>query len=315
MNKVSNFVCGFFRFLEAQGVASAILHGGEHGFSKTISDVDFAVAACSYPRLPVLISAYCNQAGWQLCQVLRHETTAAYFVCSAMDDPACAVALDACSDYQRNGTLFLKAEELIANRRKFDWGGHGLAPELELCYRFAKAAAKNKPPEDAMNEFSGYPAGAKKQCADWLEKTWAIGSGYWDDENMAERLASLSAISSARPPLWKGGAWKRILQRIIQPSGLIVQTETDIDVSSVNMLASVFGHLYFRKLMMLEQFNPSHLKNLVSSTLVIVSKLDRMSSLLVPGNCIFKIDSEKNMDCQIKKIAEFLAERTKIREN
>jgi hypothetical protein len=139
------FVRGFFSFLESRQVRSAVLHGGADGFERELSDVDFVVDGGTFPQLPARIDEYCAQAGWLLCQVLRHETTAAYFVCSAVDDPACSVALDACSDYQRNGSVFLRAETFLQNRQALAWGGHRLSPANELRYRFCKAAAKNKP--------------------------------------------------------------------------------------------------------------------------------------------------------------------------
>jgi hypothetical protein len=306
----AEFARGFFTFLESNQLRSAVLHGGEDGFERELSDVDFVVDYRTFPQLPGLIDAYCAQAGWQLCQVLRHETTAAYFVCSAADDPNCAVALDACSDYQRNGTVFLPADELLENIQPLAWGGHSLFPATELRYRFAKAAAKNKDAAAAAEEFTRYPEEIRRDCAAWLEERWNTTLKSWDAADLVPALAKLRARSNPRPSLLQAGALGRILSRILHPTGLIVIAGHHDFEATAARLESVFGHLYFRRFRKAGQFRPAHLMDLVASTLIVVPELAFPWSKLVPADCLHRMAADE--DCRV--IAARLHQRCKRRE-
>ena len=294
---------------------SAVLHGGADGFERDLSDVDFVVDHQTFAQLPALIDAYCAQAEWQLCQVLRHETTAAYFVCSANDDPGCAVALDACSDYQRNGTVFLPAEMLLENRQPLAWGGYGLSPANELRYRFAKAAAKNKDATAAAEEFACYPADIRRDCAAWLEKRWQIHLTAWDAAPLAATLAKLRTKSNHRPSLRQSGALGRILSRILRPTGLIViASHPDFDATAAR-LENIFGHLYFRRFKKVQRWQPALLKDLVASTLIVVPELAFPWSKLIPADCLYHRYPTHDPDRQCLELAKHLHQRCKLRES
>ncbi len=304
------FTRGFFTFLEARQVRAAVLHGGADGFERELSDVDFVVDRLSFSELPALIDAYCTQAGWQLCQVLRHETTASYFVCSAADDPSCAVALDACSDYQRNGSVFLPAEMLLENRQPLAWGSHRLSPANELRYRFAKAAAKNKDASAAAEEFARYPEEIRRDCAAWLDARWGIFPASWDAADLAPALAKLRAKSNHRPSLLQAGALGRILARILRPSGLVVIAgQPDFDVTAAR-LESVFSHLYFRRFRKSQHWQPAMFKDLVASTLIVVPDLGTFWTQFLPAACVHRMVPGE--DCQA--IAKHLHQRCQRRE-
>jgi hypothetical protein len=291
-------------------VRAAVLHGGADGFERDLSDVDFVVDHQTFPQLPALIDEYCAQAGWQLCQVLRHETTAAYFVCSAGDDPACAVALDACSDYQRNGTVFLTAETLLDDRQPLAWGGYGLSPATELCYRFAKAAAKNKNAATTAAEFARYPQEIRRDSAAWLKENWGITPASWNAADLAPALAKLRASSNPRPSLRQAGALGRILSRILRPTGLVVIAgHPDFDATAAR-LESVFGHLYFRRFRKCQRWQPALLKDLVASTLIVVPELGAFWRQVLPADCIHRMAPGE--DC--RAIAKHLHQRCKQRE-
>jgi hypothetical protein len=309
------FVRSFFDFLENRNISAALLHGGDDGFERKLSDVDFVVCQHAFPLLPTLIDAYCNKVGWRLCQVLRHETTAAFCVCSANDDANCAVALDGCSDYQRNGTLFLTAESLLENRKPLTWGGYCLAPATELRYRFAKAAAKGKDITACMNEFATYPADVLCACATWLVEQWGISPESWDAAGLGVALTKLRQKSNRRPSLSQTGALERITSRIIHPTGLIVITgHEDYEVNAIH-LQQIFGHLYFRRTRMAAQWQPLMYKDLISTTLIILPEIGYFWSKLIPADCIHRLDPTQSPNDQCKKIAIHLHERCLKREN
>jgi hypothetical protein len=306
----ATFVRGFFKFLEARKLNSAVLHGGEDGFEHELSDVDFVVDHRTFAELPGLIGDYCSQADWRLCQILRHETTAAYFVCSAADDPSCAVALDACSDYQRNGTVFLPAEMLLENRQPLAWGGQGLSATNELLYRFAKAAAKNKDATAAAEEFARYPQEIRRDCAAWMDEKWGASPASWNAADVAPALAKLSAKSNPRPSLLQTGALRRILSRTLLPSGLVVIAGRHDFDATASRLESVFSHLYFRRFKKCQRWQPSMLKDLVASTLIVVPELGAFWSKLLPADCLHQMVPGE--DCQV--IAKYLHQRCRWRE-
>jgi hypothetical protein len=309
-SKTATFVRGFFTFLESRQVRATVLHGGADGFERDLSDVDFVVDHQTFPQLPALIDEYCTQAGWQLCQILRHETTAAYFVCSAVDDPACAVALDACSDYQRNGTVFLTAETLLEDLQPLAWGGYSLSPSNELRYRFAKAAAKNKDATASAEEFGRYPEEIRRDCAAWLDQNWGASPASWAAADLAPALAKLRAKSNHRPSLLQAGAPGRILSRILRPTGLVVIAgHRDFDATA-SRLESIFGHLYFRRFKKSQRWQPALLKDLVASTLIVVPELGALWTQVIPADCIHRMIPGE--DCQA--IAKHLHQRCKCRE-
>ncbi len=309
------FVRGFFLFLEQQGIRAAVLHGGADGFERDLSDVDFVVDRRTYPRLPALIDEYCEPSGWQLCQLLRHETTAAYFVCSCADDPACAVALDACSDYQRNGTVFLSAETLLENRQKLAWGGYGLNPTQELHYRFAKAAAKNKEVAASAAEFTTYPEDVRRDCAAWLHARRNISLRSWDASGIAPVFEKLRAQSKRRPSLTQAGAAGRVLSRILHPTGMVVIAGNDDFEATAARLEEVFGHLYFRRFKRDRRWKSAMLKDLISSTLIIVPQLASRWTKLLPANSIHLLDPASDAATQCQEIAMHLHQRCKKRES
>lgn len=305
------FARSFFLFLEKNGIASAILHGGEDGFEHDLSDIDFVVGDSTYEKLPALISEYCELSGWRLCQILRHETTAAYFVCTNASDPKCSVALDACSDYQRNGTLFLRFGELLKNRRALPWGGHGLLPGMELRYRFTKAAAKKKDNGAAALEFAAYPEEARNSCQAWLTEQWGISLESWDSNNLATAFESIRKKSNSRPSLMQRGAAGRILSRIHRPTGLIVVAgEKDFE-NTADFLKRVFGNLHFRRFRAAGKWQTGMLKDLITSTLVVVPTLAHLPQTILPADCVYFLNPES----PTKDLAAFLHQRCERREN
>lgn len=313
-SKTAAFARGFFTFLESQQVRAAVLHGGEDGFERELSDVDFVVDHRTFPILPELIAAYCAQSGWQLCQILRHETTAAFCVCSAIDDPSCVVALDACSDYQRNGTLFLNAGSLLKNRKVLPWGGYCLAPATELCYRFAKAAAKGKDPAESAAEFAAYPEEVRRDCAAWLESQWGISPSSWDVAGLDPALNSLRDKSNLRPSLTQAAALGRVTSRILHPTGLIVIVGRDDFEAIATRLEQVFSHLYFRRTRKAAQWHPAMLKDLVTTTLIILPEIGALWTKLIPEDCIHRLESTHDGKSQCQTMAGLLHERCMRRE-
>ena len=314
-SRIATFARGFFIFLKKQGVRAAVLHGGFDGFESELSDIDFVVDADCFFNLGSLIHEHCQRSGWQLCQVLRHETTAAFYVCSVVGDPACAVALDACSDYQRNGTPFLAAEILLENTRLLPWGGDGLSPANELCYRFAKAAAKNKDADGVAKEFAHYPDEVRRVCEAWLLQRWGIILSRWDSAGLAAGLGQLGRLSNQNPPVLRPGPLARIARRMQHPTGLLLITGPENFAATATRLENVFGHLYFRRCKTAQKWHPALIKDLIASTLIVLPKLEFPWSRLLPTACVHHLCSDLAPDTQYRELAKHLHRRCMDREH
>ena len=301
-HRTAGFVRGFFLFLESHQIRSAVIHGGDDGFERELSDVDFVVSHETFGNLPSLINTYCKDSAWRLCQILRHETTAAYFVCSAEDDPACVVALDACSDYQRNGTRFLVSEEMLVNRRELSWHGHGLTADMELRYRFAKASAKIKSAIECDTEFANYPEKTRSDCAAWLKTKWNISIQSWDAKNLEQAFAKLRHQAKKYRFLTEPGSFKRILNRIIHPTGLVVIIgEKEFDQTATR-LCEVFGKHYFRRYRKSKKFHFCHFLDLIASTMIVLPESKSPRLMFTPKNCLHRFESD-NGENQYDKLA------------
>lgn len=314
LRRIADFVRGFFISLDHGEIRNAILHGAAGGFEKKLSDVDFVVARDTFQSLPGLIANYCARTGWRLCQILRHETTASYFVCSAIDDPACVVALDACSDYQRNGTVFLDAETLLGNRKPLPWGGYGLSPTNELRYRFVKAAVKRKDVGAAALEFAAYQDDIRRECSAWLAQDWNVSVNSWNPDDLTVPQEQLRSNSKSRPSLVQAGTLGRIVSRSLHPTGLVVIAANQDFETTAALLDSVFGHLYFRRFKRARIWNASMIKDLIASTLIIVPNLGGAWLKAIPADCIHRLDPTHNAEAQCRDLARHLHERCAKRE-
>lgn len=263
-----------------------MLHGGHDGFEGDLSDVDFVIEPQGFARLPEWIHRWCEQQGWQLCQVLRHETTAAYYVCSSISDPRQAVALDACSDYRRNESVLLPVDELLTGLIPLPTGGSRVSEEVELCYRFAKAAAKDKNPAAALEEFLRYSSAAQVACETWLQRDWKIALQRWDGEAVTAALSALRARLAKRPPLSNARSLRRMIGRVLRPTGLIV-VAPGLREEQIADLRETFERLHFRRFQRATAWRPSLIKGLITSTLIVVPGIGRLVSAWLPKDLLF----------------------------
>ncbi len=314
-DSTATFVRGFFNFLDEQGYDAAVLHGWRGGFEGPLSDVDFVLNPNGFNQLVPLLDAWCDSQGWLLCQVLRHESTAAYCVCSSAADPRQVVALDACSDYRRNESILIPAADLLIERVRLTTGGYRVADEVELRYRFAKAAAKDKDPQTVAAEFSCHAESSRVACRSWLLNSWNIPLDGWDASSLGRAIQRLRSHTHDRPPLTCLHSLRRIASRVLHPSGMIVVTaEADFE-STATMLENAFGRLHFRRFLKSRHWQPSLLKDLITSTLIVVTKLPFPWSKLIPVDCMHHLNPDENPEIQCMALAKHLHERCKKREN
>jgi hypothetical protein len=300
------FIRGFFADLESRGIPAAVLHGWQNAFEGSPGDIDFAVETAAFQQLVPRVHQWCAGQGWRLCQVLRHETTAAYCVCASTEDPGVIVALDACSDYRRNETVLLTAVELLAHREPMPWGGMRLAEAMELRYRVAKAAVKNKDPEKSAAEFARYSATARAEVTEWLKVKWGIHLEAWDARAVGGALGALRDKTRNRPPLFALGSLARIGGRILHPSGLVIVA--DREPEWVEELERRCGN-YFRRTRTAAFWQAGMLRDLVQSTAIFLPPRSGLASWLVPANCVLELNPSWDLATCVGAIATALAVR------
>ncbi|MFK7911759.1 MAG: hypothetical protein AB8F34_14325, partial [Akkermansiaceae bacterium] len=293
------------------GVSAAALHGWQDDFSGQLSDVDYAISQDGFNRLVEDLAAYTRECGWQLCQVLRHESTAAFCVCSWNEDPSRVVALDACSDYRRLERILISAEELLENRQRLEWGGYRLSETMELRYRFTKAAVKNKPADVLAPELAEYSNQARKDLETWLQERWTIKLEDWNSPQQANAWERLGALTLEGKKNGLIGSFRRVAWRITRPTGLVV---TNVNAEQDAAVIDAFNRLYFRRSEKVKNFKLGELKKLLVSTLLRCDSLGAIWKRLLGRDLWLEASPEESPAQLVKRIATHLNQRCLKRE-
>lgn len=312
-SRIAEFVRGYFVWLEQRGISAALLHGWEDGFEGEISDIDHVMDAAAFRNVAGTVNEYCAEKGWRLCQVLRHEDTAAFCVCSAMDDPGCVVALDACSDYRRNGFVFLDSNELLRERQPLDWGGFRLSSAMELRYRFIKAAAKDKPADEVIPGILKMDENAQNGFAEWLHDPWTIGFDAWNSQGLEKALAELTQHCGPSTNKFRPANCGRIARRITRPDGLLLVLPTG-QPEIRHAIEETFSGLYFRRAKITEVASLGNRFDLIRSVLVIAGSTAPGVTLGLDPKSIARLPSSLSAQAAIDWLAQFLNKRCRERE-
>lgn len=308
---VGAFVRGYFLTLENLGVPAAALHGWQDGFSEELSDVDYVVSQDGFNRLINDLAAYTRECGWKLCQVLRHESTAAFCVCSWNEDPSRVVALDACSDYRRLERVLISSDELLADREQLEWGGYRLSEALELRYRFTKAAVKSKLADELAPELAKYSGESRKELESWLKDRWDLQFDGWGALQQAKAWKRLGALTLEGKKSGLIGSFRRIAWRITRPTGLIVTSKSADQNAAVS---KAFSRLYFRRSAKVKNFKVGGLKKLLVSTLLRCDCLGGLWKRLLGRDLWIEASPEESPAHLIRRIAAHLNQRCLRRE-
>lgn len=112
------FVMRLLDLLTSEGIRY-VLVGDVRSFPLEIpSDVDIVVENSSINQIPQTLARFCAENNAQIVQVLQHEQSAWYWVCVWTEKGGRVKFLhpDVCTDYFRDGVLFLKSHELLNQR-------------------------------------------------------------------------------------------------------------------------------------------------------------------------------------------------------
>ena len=224
---------------EEAGTPYCILAGYD-GYPDAIpSDVDFMVPPDWSARLPALVATAAARSGAHLVQCIAHETTAAYFALARLDGDRIAwLHPDSCSDFRRGGRLWLRAEPILARRRRHRRGFWVPAAGDGFAYYLVKKLDKGGLDEAQAGQLAARFAEDPEGCRAALRRVLpaaeaafvnaAATEGRWSP--VAGRLASLNAAlrrhTAGEGPLRRlvqlFGDLRRTFDRLIHPTGLCI---------------------------------------------------------------------------------------------
>lgn len=224
---------------EEAGLPYCILAGYD-GYPDAIpSDVDFMIAPEWSARLPALIAAAAARGGAHLVQHIAHETTAAYFALARQEGNRIAwLHPDSCSDFRRGGRLWLRADPVLARRRRHPRGFWIPAAGDAFAYYLAKKLDKGGidagQARQLATRFAEDPAAARAALRRLLPagdavfvETAAEAEGWTP---VAGRIAALSAAmrrhANGETPLRRlvqlTADLRRTVGRIARPTGFCI---------------------------------------------------------------------------------------------
>jgi thymidylate kinase len=125
--------------------AYCILSGYERLPDAFDTDIDFMVGEQDYKRLPQIIENVARQTNTRLFQVVDHEIAGrAYFLASLAGPELTIVQPDSASDYLHFGSLWLRADEVLAARQWHPRGFWIPSSAHEFAYSLIKRLNKRE---------------------------------------------------------------------------------------------------------------------------------------------------------------------------
>lgn len=228
-----------FASLEACGIRYVILAGYEGYPDRIDSDVDFMVSEEDFDRLPALLFDGEFLPGARLVQVLRHETSACYYVLARQIGQRMAyLHADAAANYRRRGRLWLESERVLSSRRRSAGGFWVPAPDVEFEYYLVKRIEKGLVGRVHLQRLSARFQEAPEACRIVLDRLFtgplaraaaeAISGervDWFARERMAMRAALAVSLHRERLSRRICARWRdvrRLWRRVRVPTGFVI---------------------------------------------------------------------------------------------
>jgi thymidylate kinase len=224
-----------FDFFGAESIPYVIV-GDTRRYGEVIdSDVDIVVSHEAVQNIPEKLREFCRRKGAKVVQVLQHEQTAWYFVLAWQDGAGqiLFLHLDICSDYYRNGKLFLRASELLQDPVGSRDGFYVPTPAKAFIYYLLKKIDKGHLDERQFNYlklmWNDDSEGAIQQVRRfWPEKHAQLIADAFKDGNYESIRSCLSALQKAihaglafSPKAWSNELLRK-MKRGAEPTGIFV---------------------------------------------------------------------------------------------
>ena len=221
--------------LSSECKAYCILSGYEQFPRSFDTDIDFMVDPTDFNRLPSIVNALAQETGTRLFQSVQHELSArAYFLVSQSGSKLAVVQPDSTSDYRHFGSLWLRADEVLAGRR---WHANGFwipAPAHEFIYYLIKRLNKRdftaqhglklhrlyeEDPQGSDQQLARFWSGEKKRALSSM-----AASDRWTDlqanlDSFRDELMRNTAESFLQKIGSSKGRMSHFIDRIVRPTG------------------------------------------------------------------------------------------------
>lgn len=207
-----------------------ILTGYEGLPDKVNSDIDFAVNASDFKRVPALLDEIAALTGTSLFQVIPHEVTGRAFLIAAHDSGTLRlIQPDSCTDYCHFGKLWLYADEIVGSRRWHERGFWIPGASSEFIYYLIKRINKRDITLAHQSKLSRLYAENPSECNRWLHRFWGRHSADTLAEmaEMSDWHAFVNGLDAYRSELMRhsrksftfGARASHMLDRILKPTG------------------------------------------------------------------------------------------------
>lgn len=152
--KQINLFTLYFDALNKLGITYAITGRSENYPEEIHSDIDIIIESENFEEFWAFMRKIQNE-GIEWIQVISHEFTAHYCIVTLSDgNKHHMIKPDVCSDYYREGTLFLEANYLLTNRLFNPKGFYQLAPDREFIYYLLKKIDKGNISKEQFDHMS-----------------------------------------------------------------------------------------------------------------------------------------------------------------
>jgi thymidylate kinase len=222
--------------LERECSAYCVLAGYDLLPEATLSDIDFMVPDADLARLPGILAGAAAASGMALVQSLEHEITACYYVLAAVDGPTVTfLHPDASGDYRRRGRLLMRADDVLARRRRHPRGFWIPSAQDGFAYYLMKRIDKQLFDSGHGGYLSRLYAETPTACRAALRRLWpassaeliarAAESNCWQHVMDAlPRLARELHSYAPRQARWRDvpSELARRVRRVLYPTGITV---------------------------------------------------------------------------------------------
>jgi thymidylate kinase len=229
----------FCTALESHGIPHVILSGYQNYPDQIDSDIDFMVSEADFKRLPEFFSNPDTVPGARLIQMLRHETSACYYVlASQLGERIAFLHPDSAASYRRNGRLWLHAAMVLATRRETPAGFWIPAAAVEFEYYLVKRVDKGLVEHRHLERLSALMNEDPQGCLAVLvrmvpedvraamhEAIVACDVLWFSEHNAQLRqmlVRTLPKEHLLQRAFSKGEDWLRLLSRVLRPTGLVI---------------------------------------------------------------------------------------------
>ena len=173
-----------------------ILSGYEEYPSRIPSDVDFMLRPADMPRVSTLLAQAADRCGARVLQAIQHEIHACYFVLAKDDGQQIGfLNPDCCSDYRRQGRLWLRADATLAARRAFKNFYVPSVPD-EFIYYLIKKVLKQSIDASQLRRLHDLHQRAPHDCGERLHRFWSAHTAGAVEQALVEQDLSWFASKS-----------------------------------------------------------------------------------------------------------------------